>query len=677
MRINIFTKKHTKSIYKTAIFFKKFPIADAGVDRAIGVGTEVALDGSGSSDPEGRELTYSWEQVPLEGVPMVTLSPDNTAQKPTFKPEYLGQAKYIFRLTVNNGIMDSDWDEVIYVTGMPIAVAGDDLQVSVGETVRLDGISSQESPNCQRINKYKWELVNEPDGSNLIIKDTFNEESFVEFIPEVAGIYRVKLQVKDLSGFISPPDEVTITVVSTRSSSGKDLDTDDDGLSDDYEDTIKYDGKRKTDKTLFDSDFDGISDGVEVGLTESKSLTIWTDRSVFKSDADSGDTTTDPTLKDTDGDKLNDGEEDGNFDGKIEGDNINYDIYAYGTWDQGEEWKETDPDNKDTDGDELLDGYDIDNQQWGELSPHIAGPYRVYIDNWKIEFKGTEVEKTNNLNADTDSDGLRDSFEIGYYFKNVYEIALWDSIPIFEKPNPIEKDIYVELDWMESCYEYKKSFWDEICFLGLIFGSNEKITINHNFPEESRTQVINVFRDHGIDLHIDDGTKNWKSIGQGEGNIHHIDVLYRENLFLIPHFNDYYHDGNYFSEARRGKFHYGILGHYTDDIIMSNDEYKGIWGCGSLGTPYKHASEDFFIASGAIRENRQNQPGSYSTHIAHNFMHEIGHNFGLEDNTGACMDYSTEGVNTVDYTPEQWDIVLNTLPINQFIIYESLLEYYQ
>jgi hypothetical protein len=75
---------------------EKYPIADAGVDRAIGVGTEVALDGSGSSDPEGRQLTYNWTQVELPGVPTVTLSSSNTVEKPKFTPQYLGQAKYIF-----------------------------------------------------------------------------------------------------------------------------------------------------------------------------------------------------------------------------------------------------------------------------------------------------------------------------------------------------------------------------------------------------------------------------------------------------------------------------------------------------------------------------------------------------------------------------------------------------
>jgi hypothetical protein len=56
------------------------PIANAGPDREVPELSAVALDGSGSFDPDGDPLTYSWSQT---AGPEVTLS-DSTAVSPSF-----------------------------------------------------------------------------------------------------------------------------------------------------------------------------------------------------------------------------------------------------------------------------------------------------------------------------------------------------------------------------------------------------------------------------------------------------------------------------------------------------------------------------------------------------------------------------------------------------------------
>jgi len=122
--------------------------------------------------------------------------------------------------------------------------------------------------------------------------------------------------------------------------SSDDIDSDDDGLSDDVEIDISL-----TDPLHHDSDLDGLFDGLEYGLTD---LEVGPDTDVtaghYFEDADA-DTTTDPNLVDTDGGSWEDGGEDVNLNGRID------------KW----EGDPNDPsDDGDTDGDGIRDGIEDD-----------------------------------------------------------------------------------------------------------------------------------------------------------------------------------------------------------------------------------------------------------------------------------------------------------------------------
>jgi len=85
------------------------PTADAGLDQIVNVGDVVQLDGSGSSDPDGDPLSYSWSFTSRPSGSTATLSDPNVAS-PTFIADVAGD--YTLELTVDDGHGGSDADQV-------------------------------------------------------------------------------------------------------------------------------------------------------------------------------------------------------------------------------------------------------------------------------------------------------------------------------------------------------------------------------------------------------------------------------------------------------------------------------------------------------------------------------------------------------------------------------------
>lgn len=93
------------------------PIADAGVDQAVETGVFVVLDGINSHDPEDDPLTYKWE-ASSENPTVAELS---ERDEPSLSFPVTTAGVYKFTLTVNDGNMDSEADEVV------INVTGNDI----------------------------------------------------------------------------------------------------------------------------------------------------------------------------------------------------------------------------------------------------------------------------------------------------------------------------------------------------------------------------------------------------------------------------------------------------------------------------------------------------------------------------------------------------------------------
>ena len=138
------------------------PIADAGPNQTIDEGKKVTLDGSNSTDPEGKGLSYQWSQV--AGQP-VTLSSTQVV-KPTFTTPDVGPggASLTFRLTVTDDgdLQDSDSTivNVRFVNEPPEADAGPNQTVLENSKVTLDGSNSSD-PEGERIT-YQWKQIAGP-----------------------------------------------------------------------------------------------------------------------------------------------------------------------------------------------------------------------------------------------------------------------------------------------------------------------------------------------------------------------------------------------------------------------------------------------------------------------------------------------------------------------------------
>jgi len=138
------------------------PTAEAGPDQTVAVNTKVTLDGSGSSDPDGDPLTYTWSQK--EGPALVFLK-DALGARPHFVPVRVGV--YRFQLIVNDGTDASAPDSVtLTVEGSnraPVAVVDKFVSAQEGDWVDLNGQGSYDPDNDPLT--YAWFQVRGPQVS--------------------------------------------------------------------------------------------------------------------------------------------------------------------------------------------------------------------------------------------------------------------------------------------------------------------------------------------------------------------------------------------------------------------------------------------------------------------------------------------------------------------------------
>ncbi len=185
------------------------PVADAGTDQDVLVNDTVILDGSGSSDADGDDLTFDWA---LTGVPTgsAAILSDAAAVNPDFVADLPGT--YLAQLIVNDGNVNSAADTVTVIASSPVnnaptANAGADQNIVVeGYAVTLDGSGSSDPDGD--VLTYHWDLESKPAGSASSFSSTLEDPLFT---PDIDGDYTISLVVND--GTVnSPPDTVVVTM---------------------------------------------------------------------------------------------------------------------------------------------------------------------------------------------------------------------------------------------------------------------------------------------------------------------------------------------------------------------------------------------------------------------------------------------------------------------------------
>jgi len=126
---------------------------------------------------------------------------------------------------VSDGLTSSSRDKVriiaVLQNAQPIADAGPDQTVSLGDTVQLDG-SGSEDPFLGEIVSYRWEA---PEEISLQQGDEVGKASFVA---SVTGVFIIVLVVSDGS-LDSEPDEMIVTVEDPDAPSNPEGDGEGDG----------------------------------------------------------------------------------------------------------------------------------------------------------------------------------------------------------------------------------------------------------------------------------------------------------------------------------------------------------------------------------------------------------------------------------------------------------------
>ncbi len=171
----------------TDIFVNAPPVPVAGEDAVLTIGQTVVFDSRASADTDGHIISRHWDMG--DGTRLSGLSVEHAYAKP---------GTYAVTLTVTDdaGVSNSTTRDSlqVVVNAPPVAEAGDERRVAVGETVRLSAASSDDSDG--EVSSYRWNMG---DGTVLEGRD-------IEHRYSQLGDHAVVLEVIDSAGIANSVD---------------------------------------------------------------------------------------------------------------------------------------------------------------------------------------------------------------------------------------------------------------------------------------------------------------------------------------------------------------------------------------------------------------------------------------------------------------------------------------
>lgn len=198
------------------------------------IGQVIRLDGTGSSDPQGRDLSYAWQftQIPIGST---TALNDTHSATPSFLADVDGV--YGVQLIVSNSLLSS----AAASTNITVSKCGGRAPVfganaitaaskdasnntitggfPVGATITLasdvsDPDNSTTDSVCSASQNqaisYLWKLVGQPAASTAALNNP--TASSPSFVADVDGTYTVRLVATDSTNRSTPPQDATFTV---------------------------------------------------------------------------------------------------------------------------------------------------------------------------------------------------------------------------------------------------------------------------------------------------------------------------------------------------------------------------------------------------------------------------------------------------------------------------------
>jgi large repetitive protein len=170
------------------------PVAVAGEDQRLATGQTLSLDGQRSYDVDGSIAAYEWD-----------LGDGTTKSGATVQHTYDAPGTYVATLTVQDGagVANSRASSAvkIQVNAPPIAAAGPDHHVAIGEVITFDAAASTD-PDGKLI-AYHWEFGDGARGDGQLVQYAYPR----------SGVYQVGLTVRDDSRTDTSVASDSLTVV--------------------------------------------------------------------------------------------------------------------------------------------------------------------------------------------------------------------------------------------------------------------------------------------------------------------------------------------------------------------------------------------------------------------------------------------------------------------------------